>query len=153
MIEFAQVVGAVALGALLAVSMTLVFQLRGGPRLAQEPARIEAGSATVRAVAAAALIESEAAEAEWKIEAARSLALETVETFRRQAASGTGTRAAGLDADAGVSGRPVRRARSKGHLTLVTGGGRIAAKRILPGIPAQPRRTAPTPERPGARRR
>ncbi|KPC86287.1 hypothetical protein ADL35_12460 [Streptomyces sp. NRRL WC-3753] len=127
MISFAQVVAALATGALLTVTAMLVCRQYGGQRPAEKPEPSESS-------------ESEPDEAEWKIEAARNLGYAAVETFRQQIADNP------AEAERpGGDGRPETAAglvRSKGHLTLVACGRRIDPGRFRPGVLGEPRRLA-----------
>ncbi|WP_435252077.1 hypothetical protein [Streptomyces tendae] len=134
MISFAQVVAAVATGALLTVAAMLVYRQYG----AQHPAEKSTPGEGVDNDAEP----DEPDDAEWKIEAARSLGFAAVETFRHHIAADP-FEALPPDADRmrdpGVGAALVR---SKGHLALVACGRRIEAGLVRPGALGEPRRLA-----------
>lgn len=131
MISFAQVVAALAAGAVLTVAAMLVCRQYGAQRPADKPEPSEDGEPET---------ETDPDDAEWKIEAARSLGFAAVETFRHHiAASPTHTqhRATGHRPD--VAAGSATLVRSKGHLALLACGRRIEAGRFRPGVLGEPR--------------
>ncbi|MEU9654438.1 hypothetical protein AB0E00_36855 [Streptomyces sp. NPDC048110] len=132
MISFAQVVAALAAGAVLTVAAMLVCRQYGAQRPADKPGPSEGGET-----------ESDPDDAEWKIEAARSLGFAAVETFRHHIADSpthTQHRATGHRPD--VAAGSATLVRSKGHLALLACGRRIEAGRFRPGVLGEPRRLA-----------
>ncbi|MBZ6259718.1 hypothetical protein KVH22_29825 [Streptomyces olivaceus] len=112
MISFAQVMAALAAGAMLTVATMLTFRLYGVQHPAEEAEPDEGGGSAPDD------------EAEWKIEAARSLALTAVETFRHQVAETAETQQQRAAEWSAAAVQPADSVRSKGHLTLVACGRR-----------------------------
>ncbi|WP_411090834.1 hypothetical protein [Streptomyces sp. 049-1] len=102
MISFAQVIAALAAGGLLTIAIVLVIE-----RYSDVPHRSKTP------------VLDEEAERERRIEAARSIAVGAVETFRQQAVNGS---TSGPPADRPAVSRDPSAVRSKRHLTLFLGG-------------------------------
>lgn len=130
MISFAQVVAALAAGAVLTVAAMLVCRQYGAQRPANKPKPSEGG-------------ETDPDDAEWKIEAARNLGFAAVETFRHHmAASPTHTQHWATGHRPDVAAGSATLVRSKGHLALLACGRRIEAGRFRPGVLGELRRVA-----------